>query len=507
MTSNNLDTMDPTQPRPSGADRGAQRLAIGAALLLLAAGCAVGPDYKRPAVAVPAAFKENPGWKVASPSDGAKRGPWWEVFNDPALNEMEAAVESANLSVAQAVANYEEARQLARSDRTSYLPTVGLLASAERLKVPEVQTQAGRGTTSSAYTGELQASWEPDLWGKLRRTVESDIATAQVSAADLVSARLSAQGTLAQDYIALRAADDQMRLLENAVEAFRRTLAITKNKYAVGVSARSDIITAQTQLDSTRAQLIGVGVQRAQYEHAIGVLLGMAPASFSIARRPDLGIAIPVIPPVMPSSLLERRPDIASAERAAAAANAKVGIQTAAYFPNLTLSAVTGYEGSPISSLFSQPFEFWTLGAQAADTLLDWGQRSDVVRSAKAAYRSAAANYRQTVLTAFQQVEDNLAEIRILSDEAQVEQDAVSEATLAAQIALNEYNAGTVDFTTVVTAQVTELTNRQTALSINASRLTSSVALIQALGGGWTSADLPTPGQVVGRKQVTGLGN
>jgi NodT family efflux transporter outer membrane factor (OMF) lipoprotein len=327
--------------------------------------------------------------------------------------------------------------------------------------------------------------------------VEADVATAQSDAANVASARLSMQGTLAQDYVALRAADDEIRLLENAVEAYRRTVSITKNKYAVGVAARSDIITAQTQLDSTRAQLIGVGVQRAQFEHAIAVLLGKAPADFSIARRPAMGITMPQVPAQMPSSLLERRPDVASAERLAAAANAKVGIQTAAYYPTFSISGAAGYEGSPLNQLITTPFKFWTLGAQATDTLLDWGQRHDVVLSARAAYEAAAANYRQTVLTALQQVEDNLAGLRILNSEAGVEQDAVNEAVQAAQIALNEYNAGTVDFTTVVAAQVTELTNRETALGIVSSQLTSSVALIQALGGGWTSAELPSPAKVV----------
>ncbi|MGA2018764.1 MAG: efflux transporter outer membrane subunit [Opitutaceae bacterium] len=507
MTSNNLDTMDLKQTHATGPRQRAPRLAIGAALLLFAAGCAVGPDYKRPAVAVPAAFKEDAEWRVAAPDDGSKRGPWWEAFNDPVLNELEFRVESSNLSIVQAVANYEEARQIARSDRTGYLPTVGILGSAQRSKVPASQAVPGRGLTSSSYAAELQGSWEPDFWGKLRRTVEADVATAQADAADLASARLSTQGTLAQDYIALRAADDQIRLLENAVEAYRRTVNITQNKYSVGVAARSDVITAQTQLDSTRAQLIGAGVQRAQYEHAIAVLLGKAPSDFSIERRPDLGLTVPQIPAQLPSSLLERRPDVAAAERDAAAANAKVGIQTAAYFPSVSISGAGGYEGSPLNQLITSPFKFWTLGAQAADTLLDWGQRGDLVRSARATFEATAANYRQTVLTAFQQVEDDLAELRILRAEAQVERDAVSEATQAAQIALNEYNAGTVDFTTVATAQVTELTNRETALGINAAQLTSSAALIQALGGGWTSADMPSPGQVVGRKQVTGLGN
>ena len=494
--SNTGDTMDPNEG-PPGRARLRARLAAAGACLVLAAGCAVGPDYRRPEVSMPEAFKENPGWRTASPGDGERRGPWWEVFNDPVLSGLEAQIDSSNLSVAQALANYEEARQIARSDRTGYLPTVSVLGSAARTRSPSAQAVPGRGLTSSSYAAELQGTWEPDFWGRLRRTVESEVAAAQASAADLASARLSTQGTLAQDYIALRAADDQMRLLENAVEAYKRTLSITKNKYSVGVVARSDVITAQTQLDSTRAQLIGAGVQRANLEHAIAVLLGKAPADFSIARRPDLGIAIPTVPPQLPSGLLERRPDVASAERAAAEANAKIGIQTAAYFPAVTISGAAGYEGSPLSQLISSPFRFWTLGAQASDALLDWGQRHDLVLSARAAYDSASANYRQTVLTALQQVEDNLSEIRILANEARVERDAVAEAEQATQISLNEYNAGTVDFTTVVAAQVTELNNRETALSINAAQLTSSVALIQALGGGWSSADLPGPGKVV----------
>jgi NodT family efflux transporter outer membrane factor (OMF) lipoprotein len=275
--------------------------------------------------------------------------------------------------------------------------------------------------------------------------------------------------------------------------AYKRTLSITQNKYTVGVAARSDIITAQTQLDSARAQLIDAGVQRSQLEHAIAVLVGSAPSDFSIARRPDLGLAIPTVPAQLASSLLERRPDIAAAERQAAEENARIGIQTAAYFPDVTISGAAGYEGSPIDKLITAPFKFWTLGAQATDSLLDWGQRHDLVLSAKAAYEASAANYRQTVLAALQQVEDNLAGIRILKDEASVEDVAVTEATQAAQIAVNEYDAGTVDFTTVAAAQVTELNNREAALAIHEEQLTSSVALIQALGGGWTMADLPRP--------------
>jgi len=489
--------MEPKPRHSTRPARSAARGTLGLAFLLLAAGCAVGPDYKRPEMAVPSAFKEAAGWKEAAPSDGARKGPWWEVFDDPVLSQLESQVETSNLSIVEAAANYEEARQIARSDRTAYLPTVGVLGSAEREKIPASESFPGGALKSSSYTAELNGSWAPDFWGKVRRTVESDVATAQANAADLANARLSMEATLATDYIELRASDDQIRLLENAVVAYKRTVSITQNKYSVGVAARSDIITAQTQLDSTRAQLIGVGVQRAQFEHAIAVLIGKAPADFSVVRRPELGITIPAVPLLLPSGLLERRPDISAAERAADAANAKIGIQTAAYYPAFTISGTAGYEGSPLNQLISTPFEFWTLGAQAADTLLDWGQRHDLVRSAKAAYDETAANYRQTVLTALQQVEDNLAEIRILNDESQVEKDAVAEAAQASQIALNEYNAGTVDFTTVVAAQVTELTNRETALGINESQLTSSVALIQALGGGWTTADLPSPGKVV----------
>jgi len=481
------------KPAPStGIPRAPGRCALAAACLILAAGCSVGPDYKRPAMAIPAAFKEDAGWKVAAPDDGAARGPWWEVFNDPVLNGLETQVETSNQSVRQAVANYEEARQIVRSDRTGYLPTVSAAGSAQRTHEPQIGGIPG-STTGTEYVADLEGSWAPDIWGKLRRTVESDVGTAQASAAELALARLSTQATLAQDYIGLRTSDDRIRLLEDAVEAYKRTLKITNNKYAVGVAARSDIITAQTQLDSTRAQLIDAGITRAQYEHAIAVLVGKAPADFSIARTPAIGIALPTIPPQLASTLLERRPDIAAAERQAISANAKIGIQAAAYYPTISISGEAGYEGSPLHSLFTAPFRFWTLGAQAADTILDWGQRHDLVQSARAAYESSAANYRQTVLTALQQVEDNLAGLRILKEESKVEDTAVAEAAQASQIALNEYNAGTVDFTTVAAAQVTELTNRETALAIVQSRLTSSVLLIQALGGGWTASELPHP--------------
>ena len=462
-------------------------LALGAGALALAAGCAVGPDYKRPEVKVPAAYKENPGWKVAAPDDAAPKGPWWESFGDPVLNGLEAQVETSNETIRQALASYEEAVQTLKADKTGYGPQVGVVGSVDRSKATAAST-IGRNAPTNLYTAQLQATWEPDIWGKLRRTVEADAAAAAASEADLANARLSMQAALAQNYINLRASDEKIRLLENAVGAYARTLKITQNKYAVGVAARSDVIVAQTELDSTRAQLIATGIQRAQYEHAVAVLVGKAPADFTIDRTPTMGLTVPEVPPQLASSLLERRPDVASAERLAQEANARIGIQTAAYFPALSLTGSGGYEGSPLSSLFTTPFRFWTLGAQASDALLDWGQRRDLVRSAKAAYEASAANYRETVLTALQQVEDNLAGLRILRDESEVQQAAVTEAALAAQIAVNEYNAGTVDFTTVAAAQVTELSNRETALAVVQSQLSSSVSLIQALGGGWTAA-------------------
>jgi NodT family efflux transporter outer membrane factor (OMF) lipoprotein len=492
-------TRDTLSPRTAGA----RPLGLACAGLMLLAGCSVGPDYRRPAMDIPAAYKENAGWTVASPGDGLPKGPWWEVFKDPVLNDLEAQVEISNETVREAVATYDEAVQIVRSDRTGYLPTVSAVGSAQRSKSPQFTSGASNqqtgatGQPTTTYTAQLQASWEPDIWGKLRRTVEADAAAAAADAADLANARLSMQATLAQDYIGLRATDEKMRLLEDAVSAYERTLKITKNKYQVGVAARSDIITAQTQLDSTRAQLISEQVTRAQFEHAIAVLVGKAPSAFSLARTPQMGLTLPQVPPQLASTLLERRPDVAAAERQAQAANARIGIQTAAYFPTLSLTADAGYEGSPLGKLLTAPFKFWTLGAQASDALLDWGQRHDLVLSARAAYEFSAANYRQTVLTALQQVEDNLAGLRILESEAKVQDAAVTEAAEASKISVNEYNAGTVDFTTVVAAEVTELNNRETALGIVQSQLDSSVALIQALGGGWDPSDSPksaTPG-------------
>jgi NodT family efflux transporter outer membrane factor (OMF) lipoprotein len=458
---------------------------------LLCAGCAVGPNYKRPATAAFPTFKEAAGWKTAAPADTAARAPWWEIFADPLLNELESQVNLSNQTVLQAAANYEEARQLARSDRTAFFPLVSAMGSASRSNGPSKSSASA--PTVTLFEGALQASWEPDLWGRIRRTTEADVAAAQASAAELAAVTLSVQSALAQDYIQLRVSDAKKQLLTDAVTDYRRTLTISTNRYNAGVAAKSDVISARTQLDDARAQLLDVGVARSQLEHAIAVLLGRLPADFSVDSRTDPIPEAPAVPAVLPSDLLERRPDVAQSERSVAAANARVGIQTSAYFPAVSLTGSAGYQGTPLHSLFSAPFRFWSLGGDITDALLDWGQRHDQVLAAKAAYQASVAGYRQIVLNAFQQVEDSLSTLRILSEEETIQRAAVGEATDAAKIALNEYNAGTVDFTTVASAQVTELSNREALLGIQQSRLTSSVALIAAIGGGWSASDLPSP--------------
>jgi len=498
-------------------------------VLVCFAACAVGPNYKRPTSDVSQSYKEAEGWKIATPADSNERGPWWEVFNDPILNDLENQASRSNFSIAQAAANYEEARQLARADRATFFPTFSGSASAQRSKsgsgrsvalasssassgsnstntnsggsTPSVAiTPSSSGAPTTNYSASLGASWTPDFWGRVRRLTESDIASAQVSAADLANARLSIQATLAQTYLQLRIADERIRLRQTAVDAYSRTLEIAQNKYKVGIVARSDVISAQAQLDAARAQVIDAGILRAQYEHAIAVLIGKTPAEFSLAPQTALSVAMPLYPLQMPSELLERRPDIAAAERNVAAANARIGVQTAAYFPQLTLSADGGYAGSQLDKIFRTPNRFWSLGANLTDVLFDFGRRRGELASVRAAYDASVAAYRGSVLRAFQEIEDDLVSLRLLVEEAKVQDAAVSEASEAARIAMNEYRAGTVDYTTVATAQVTELNNRQTALTILQNRLNSTVALIEALGGGWQSRDLPGPKDVVARE-------
>ena len=479
------------------------RARLAAALLpLLLAACEVGPDYVRPEPAspTPAAFKEVPdGWKVARPSDAMNRGSWWSIYDDPVLDGLEKQVNINNQTVKASEAAFRQASAIIREARAQLFPVINATSSVTRSQQGTGSTAngaqvggAGQAHTRYQFEGTV-TSWEIDLWGQIRRQIESDVATAQATAGDLASAQLSAQAQLATAYFELRVDDELKRLFEATVEAYTRSLQITKNKYAAGTAARSDVAQAQTQLDTTRAQLVAVGVTRAQFEHAIAVLTGKPPAEFSIAPV-VLNTQVPVIPPDMPSVLLERRPDIAAAERRVASANAQIGVAISGYYPNLTLNGTYGWQGDALNQRFAPSSRVWSVGASLAETIFDGGTHHAQVDVARAAYDQSVANYRQTVLIAFEQVEDNLAQLRILEQQAEVQASAVQSAELAQRLILNQYLAGTVDYTTVVTAQAVALSNEQTALTITQNRLTASVALVQALGGGWDASQIPPNG-------------
>lgn len=462
--------------------------------------CSVGPDYERPTMAVPAAYKEAAnapeGWKTSMPSDHADRGAWWSVYDDPVLDGLERQVEINNYNLKSSEAAYRQAVAVIRSAQAGFFPTLSLAPSVTRSQsaTSSGSSSAARSPARTTYQLSGEASWELDLWGRIRRTVESDVASAQASAGDLANAKLSAQATLATSYFQLRVSDELKRLLDRTVEAYGKSLQITRNQYAAGVASRSDVVQAETQLKSTQAQAINVGVTRAQLEHAIAVLVGKAPAEFSIAPA-ELARSVPVSPVGVPSTLLERRPDIAAAERRVALANAQIGVAIAAYYPTLTLSGSYGYSSSAVSSLLQTAHRAWSLGPSLAQTLFDGGLRSAQVEEARASWDESVATYRQTVLTAFQQVEDELSALQILEQQAAVQAEAVESAREAERLMLNQYKAGTVAYTDVVTTQTSALSNEQTALTILENRLTASVTLIQALGGGWEMSQLPADPQ------------
>ncbi len=463
-------------------------------------GCMVGPDYHKPAAIVPAHYKEAPGWTKAQPADALIKGAWWQVYHDPILDRLEPMVAVSNQTLAADYAAYEQASAIIQEARGGLFPSVGLTASATRAGNGGGGSSASVGGGGAAASGphtsgsfEGSVSWAPDIWGKIRRQVQSDVAAAQISAADLANATLSDQALLASDYIDLRGSDAQIKLLQRTVTAYQKSLQITEDQSNAGTITPLAVITARTQLDGARAQLVSAGEARAQYEHAIAVLVGHAPVDLSIPAG-DLMQNVPEVPVGLPSTLLQRRPDIAAAERAMAQANAQIGVAVGAYYPDLSLSALGGYSADPIAGLFSVSNALWSLGASATGTLFEGGTRAAGVSAAEFAYQQSIALYRQTVLTAFQQIEDQLSALRILAQQAQIEQAAVGDASRALQIALNEYQAGTVDYTTVVSAQVTLLADQQTALSVQQNRLLASVSLIEALGGGWRSTDLPSSG-------------
>ena len=456
-------------------------------ILVVISGCSVGPDYKRPDAPVSSSFKELKGWRQALPRDQEIRTKWWEAFGDPILNTLAEQVNVSNQSIAQAEAQYRQAQALVRLARASYFPTVN--AGAAYTRTPPPYGSAGTYNNVNKNQVSLNTAWELDLWGKVRRQVEGSTASAEASFADLQAMRLSMQTELALNYFQLRILDAQKKNLEEAVQAFGKALELTSNRYNAGVVAKADVAAAQTQLKSTQAQAIDIGVQRAQLEHSIAILTGMPPADFSL---PPVTFALPQIkiPVGIPSDLLERRPDIASAERKMAAANAQIGVAKAAYYPSISLSGSLEFVSAELATLFTSPNFFWTIGPMAlSTTLLDGGARIAQTGQAMAAYDGTVAFYRQTVLTGFQDVEDNLAALRILDEEAQVQEQAVKSAQESAILTTNQYKAGIVSYLNVVTAQTIALTNERVAINISGQRLNAAVLLIKALGGGWNTSE------------------
>ena len=460
---------------------------MGSAVLL--ASCMVGPDYHRPSTPVPTRYKELSaipvGWKDAAPADDLNRGNWWSIYDDPVLSDLAAKVAIDNQNLKAYEAAYRQAVALADEARSSLYPSVSLAPNVTRSRAPSGTSARSIGGTGAIRTLTIGTAWDLDLWGKIRRQIQSNRAAAEAGAAQLASARLSAQAELVTDYFQLRYEDSLQHLLRETVTAYERTLAITRNQYAAGIAARSDVVAAETQLQTTQSQSIAVGVSRAQYEHAIALLIGQSAADIDIPVA-QLAATVPVIPVTIPSALLERRPDIAEAERTVAQENALIGVAVAAYYPDISLSGLFGYAGSPATTLISASNRTWSAAANGNQVLFDGGARSASVLAARAAYDQSVANYRQTVLTAFHDVEDALSNLRILGEQAEAQARAVALSMEGAEIALHEYEAGTQAYTAVVTAQATALANEETQLQIAASRLTSSVALVKAMGGGWS---------------------
>jgi len=467
---------------------------VTATILALSLGaCTLGPDYQRPDLPASPAFKQAEGWKPAAPADALQRGEWWQLYGDSELDALVARLNVSNQNLAAAEAQFRQARALVRGARSQLFPILSGSAGVTR------SAQGGGGANSTinsynsgvgeSYEAGLSASWEADIWGRLRRNLEANRANMQASAADLAAVRLSLQAELVQTYLQLRVIDEHQRLLDQTVEAYARSLRLTENQYRAGIVPKSDVSQAQTQLKSTQAQAIDLRWQRAQMEHAIAVLIGVAPSELGIAVRDDIP-PLPAVPLAVPSQLLERRPDIASAERQVMAANANIGVAEAAWYPDLTLSASGGYRNSSFSDLFSVPNRFWSLGPQLALTLLDFGGRRAELERVEASYDQTVATYRQTVLDSFREVEDYLVQLRVLEEEAVVQREALEAAQESLRLIENQYRAGMVDFLSVATVQTTALNNERTNLTLLGDRLTASVLLIAALGGGWDSQQL-----------------
>jgi NodT family efflux transporter outer membrane factor (OMF) lipoprotein len=479
----------------------------------LLAGCTVGPKYHTPTAETPAAYKEltpadyknTEGWKVAQPKDDALRGKWWEIFKDPQLNALEEKVNVSNQNIAAASASFFAARALVKEARSQLFPTVATnpAITAQRPSATLSSGKAGGSTSSSTstftdYTFPFDATWQPDLFGRIRNTIKSAAYGAQASAADLENIRLTVQADVAVDYFQLRGQDALKQLLDSTVIAFQQSLDLTRALYETGIGTDEAVAQAETQLEATQAQDAALGIQRAQFEHAIAMLTGQPASTFSIPIEP-LSSTPPAIPIGVPSQLLERRPDIAEAERLVAQANAQIGIARAAYFPTVTLSAAAGLESTSIASWFTWPSRFFSIGPAAAETIFDAGLRLATVEQFRAQYDETVANYRQTVLTAFQQVEDNLASLRILSVEIQYQDTAVKSAEKSLAIAQDRYKLGIDPYLNVLTAQTALLSNQETAVNLRIQQMTASGGLIEALGGGWNASQLPSPAQLVSK--------
>jgi NodT family efflux transporter outer membrane factor (OMF) lipoprotein len=446
-------------------------------LAALLAGCAVGPNYERPPVETPAAFKEIEGWQIAKPADSQPKGKWWEVFNDPVLNDLAEQVSVSNQTLAAAEARYRQAVTVVTAARAGLFPTVGASGGASRAR-------RGEGNTVTTYDIGLDARWEVDLWGRVRRLVEASRAGEAASAADLENVRLSLQAQLATAYFQLRVADAGASILDDTVKSFETSLKIAQNRYAAGVAAKVDVVQAEAQLRSVEAQVIDLRATRAQLEHAIAVLVGKPPSALSI-EPVKFTLRIPEIPPGLPSTLLERRPDVAAAERRMAQANARIGAAQAAYFPTLSLTGAGGFTSGSLSTLFDAASRTWALGAGLGLTLLDFGARGAQVDLARAAYDESVADYRQSVLGAFQEVEDNLAASRWLAEETRVQLEAVRLARESVTLTTNQYKAGLVDFLAVALVQAAQLNEERQMVLLVGRRMTATVALIRALGGTW----------------------
>ncbi len=503
---------DQKTPSPAPDKQGSNALIMALVSSIMLAGCTIGPKYERPVVETPKTFqeltpeqfKDTDGWKQAEPKETVLRGQWWELFHDPELNALEAQVNISNQSVAAATAAFISARSVVKQAQSQYYPTVAVDPSVSRTHPSKTTGQTGSGSRSSAFTTyslPFDASWELDLWGNIKNTVKANLLEAQASAGDLESVRLSVQAELAIDYYQARAQDAQKQILDSTVRAFQESLQLTKARFDTGLASDEDVAQAETQLTTTQAQATDLGILRAQYEHAIALLIGRPASSYTLSVHPLTANPV-AVPFGIPSALLERRPDIAAAERRVAEANARIGVAKAAFYPTLTLSGSAGFESARLGDLASWPSLAWSVGATLAQTLFDGGKRNAVTEQAQAVYQQTVANYRLTVLTAFQEVEDNLSTLRILSRELEQQHAAVKSSQRLLALSNDRYKLGIDSYLNVITAQATLLSNQRADMNLQMQQMVANVQLIKALGGGWDVSQMPSDKQLESRSST-----